>query len=562
MIKLAFGQREVRISKVKAGVLIGVVWVVILTAAVLLVYFAIDSNKRARDRLSDQATRYAHLIAHHHRFGFAVADVLLRDVFEYLTWEDFNGTMSADRREQVLGYLTRHRDRLPGIASFTIVGADGIRRIGVVGKDFTNLSDRGYYKALRDGREFFISNVEDGRASGKPGIHVARRYAAPDGTFGGLVVINLSAEDLFVSFYKTLNLGRSYATTLRDDTRILLTYPKYTLSAAPLKERDLIGARLAEGQDSGVLVAVDPADGIEKLTAFSRLEGSGLFATTSLPVGDEIAEARLLTVGALLSALACILGAAGATFAISKARALAAARDEAVRASAERKRLIRMLNTAVEDERKSISVEIHDVINAMLLQVRLEADAIVGLVPEAGTGTAVKAMGDHARLISRHASDLYTQCRRIVRRLRPEILDVLGLDQSIDEMVTSYNDKHLTCRFSYSSDGDIEKLDPNVSIAAYRLVQEALSNVMKHAEATQVAVSLRLNQAANTLDIRIVDDGVGFDPTAVTPGIGVLGMRERVAALNGALKIQSSVESGTEIVATIPLEPALADQAQ
>lgn len=558
MIKLFIGERAMVVSKFKAGAIIGVLWLAILCGAGLLAYLGLDSYHKARVRLGDQATSYAHLIAEHDRFGFTVADVILRDMLDYLAWDDFNGPMSPERRSQVLAYLRAHKGRLPGIASFTVIGADGIRRIGVVGNDFTDLSDRGYFKACREGRDFFISNVEDGRASGKPGIHVARRYTAPDGSFGGVLVLNLSADEVFVPFYKSLNLARNYATTLRDPERILISYPKYSLSATPLKQRDPIGDLLASGQDSGVLLITDPIDGLQKLTAFERLEGTNMFATASLPTAEVLAESRILAVGALLSALACLLGAWGATSAIKKAHALAIARDEAVKAGVERKHLIRKLNTVVEDERKSVAVEIHDVMNAMLLSVRLESQGILSLASQAAPSGLLAEISARAQSIATHTNELYGQCRAMVRRLRPEILDVLGLDQAIDAMVRSYNDVHPTCRFSYKSAGGMGVLDSHASIAAYRVVQEALSNVLKHAQASEASVSVKVNRATNMLEIVVADDGLGFDNTRMTAGIGVVGMRERVDGLNGQLHIRSTIDIGTEITALIPLGSTVA----
>lgn len=556
MIKLSFGSRDWSVSKFKAGIVITILWTAILSAAGYLVYLGFDSYDKANARLNDQATSYAHLIAEHDRFGFTVTDVILRDMLDFLTNEDFNGTMTTARRAQVLGYLTRHRERLPGIASFTVVGADGIRRIGVAGKDFTDLSDRAYFQACRDGKEFFVSNVEDGRASGKPGIHVARRYTAPDGTFGGVILINLAAEDVFFSFYKSLSLGKNYGTTLRDPQRILISYPKFTLSAAPLKQRDALGALLAGGHDRGSLVATDPADGLEKLVAFERLEGTNFFATVALPTAEALSESRMLAAGAVLAAIICVLGAIGATMAINQNQALAKARDEAEKASAERKMLIRKLNTVVEDDRKSIAIEIHDVLNAMLIRVRLDAQGILSLAARAEPDHVLGEISQRAQSINKHANDLYTQCRGIVTRLRPEILDVLGLEQAVDEMVQNYNGSHPACRFSFSSSGDMANLENSVSITAYRLVQEALSNVVKHAQACTVTVSLRINEAKRSLDVTVADDGVGFDSAGVTVGIGVVGMRERVAVLNGQLSIKSALNTGTEISASIPLDQA------
>jgi len=143
---------------------------------------------------------------------------------------------------------------------------------------------------------------------------------------------------------------------------------------------------------------------------------------------------------------------------------------------------------------------------------------------------------------------MYEHARSIVTRLRPEVLDVLGLEQAIDEMVTTYNRAHPNCHFAFNAAGDMGEIEGSVSIAAYRLVQEALSNVVKHAKATEVGVSLKMNQAQQTLDIVVADDGVRFDSTGVTLGVGVVGMRERVAALNGRLSIRSCINTGGPFV--------------
>jgi len=552
VLKFSFGQKDLLVSKFKAGVVVSLLWFAVVSAATYLVYLGLDSYDKARDRIRDQAKSYAHLIAEHDRFGFTVADVILRDMLDFLAHDDFNGTMSPERRQQVLGYLARHRERLPGIASFTLIGADGIRRIGVVGKDFTNLSDRGYFQACREGRESFVSNVENGRASGKPGIHVARRYTAPDGSFGGVILINLAAEDVFFSFYKSLDLGKHYTTTLRDPQRILISYPKYSLSAPTPTQDDGLSAQLGP-QDRGFVLTTDPIDKIERLTAYERLEGTNFYATVSLPTAEALMEPRMLALGAILAAVLCVLGSLGATSAIARNHALAKARDEAERASADRKLLIQKLNTIVEDDRKDIAIEIHDVLNAMLIRVRLDAQGILNIAARALPDHLIAEISERAQSIDKHANELYKQCRGIVTRLRPEILDVLGLEQAVDEMVRDYNSLHSSCKFAFACKGEMASLESSVAITAYRIVQEALSNVVKHARAQHVDVSLRRDIARSTLCIAVSDDGVGFDPTRMTVGVGVIGMRERVVALGGQLRIRSFESQGTELSASIPV---------
>jgi hypothetical protein len=157
---MSFRQKTIFLSKYKAGVLLGTIWTATIAVAVLLLYLGTDAVNHAQVRLKDQAEAYAHLIAAHDRFGFTLADVILKDLQDYVTTDDLNGPLTPQRKQQLFTYLSQHRTRLPGIASFTLIGADGIRRVGVVGQDGTNLSDRGYFIELRNGKDFYISGVQ------------------------------------------------------------------------------------------------------------------------------------------------------------------------------------------------------------------------------------------------------------------------------------------------------------------------------------------------------------------------------------------------------------------
>src|SRR5471032_348464 len=157
-------------------------------------------------------------------------------------------------------------------------------------------------------------------------------------------------------------------------------------------------------------------------------------------------------------------------------------------ADAEKRRLIRKVNTAVEDERKSIALEIHDELNATLIAARLEAQRIVDV---SGPGE----VRERAQSIIKLALGLYNSGRTLVRRQRPEVLDMLGLDGAVEEMVRHYDRAHAGCRYSFRADGRFAQLESGIGISAYRIMQEALSNIAKHARATQVTVVLSLDGA-------------------------------------------------------------------
>ena len=138
-------------------------------------------------------------------------------------------------------------------------------------------------------------------------------------------------------------------------------------------------------------------------------------------------------------------------------------------------------------------------------------------------------------------------------RLRPEVLDMLGLHGAVEEMVRHY-DSTSGCRFDLHSEGDFARLPNELAISAYRIVQEALSNVMKHSGARSAHVSLLLDEAKGKLRIRVVDDGHGFDVASASEGIGIIGMRERVYALQGVFEVRSAPGDGTDVAISLPLE--------
>lgn len=213
-------------------------------------------------------------------------------------------------------------------------------------------------------------------------------------------------------------------------------------------------------------------------------------------------------------------------------------------ADAEKRRLIGKVNTAVEDERQSIALEIHDELNATLIAARLEAQRIADLSPEG-------EVRDKAHSIIKLTLGLYNSGRALVRRLRPEVLDMLGLDGAVEEMVRHYDSARSGCRFELHACGDFSHMEKDIAISAYRIVQEALSNIVKHARATQATVSLALE--AGELRMQIADNGAGFDPAQASAGIGLIGMRERVYAAGGRISVDAGLAAGVRINIAIPI---------
>lgn len=237
-----------------------------------------------------------------------------------------------------------------------------------------------------------------------------------------------------------------------------------------------------------------------------------------------------------------------------RTRELQSAIELANAAGEEKRRLIAQGNTLIEEERRRIAIEIHDHLNASLIFVQLEVQRIASLAATLESARA-QEIADVARRISETTADLYSAARAIVKQLRPEVIDTLGLKGAVQEMIRAYDAAHPGCRFVLRADPDFPKLSSPLTIAAYRVIQEALSNVVKHAHASSAAVTLSGRSGRSTCSITIEDDGVGFEAEKSTvAGIGLIGIRERVTGVGGSIQIASGPASGTRIAIELPVQ--------
>ncbi|MET3448240.1 histidine kinase [Ralstonia sp. 1138] len=514
-----------------------------------LAYLCFDTYRSAREHLEEQVVSYVHLIAAHDQDSFVLADTLLQGVADALMCADLTGPLSPNRHREMSALLQRYRQRLPGVASFTIIGQDGIRRAGIVGPDNTDLSRRGYFVALKNGRDFFISNVEDGLASGKTGIHVARRVSGPAGEFCGAVQLNLGAKDVFYRFYQSLKLDDGFEAALRDSYRHLIKFPE-ALSDKEEALSPLLAEQMGRGTRQGVIELPGAANRPGKLVAFERLGDSSIYALVAVPNGEALRRQILSFVIASLGMLAlamCVVMAsklARLTAQLNNARATA---EEAV---AKKRKMIGRIDEAVEIERKRIAGDIHDTLNAEVVQIKLHAQHIQFACDEAD-GAKIDDIKKHVAAILAVTQKTYEWGRQLVRNLRPESIDALGVQGAIAQAVQTMNSLHPSCEFILQGDECVRFASDQVSMVAYRVVQEALMNTAKHAGASCVVVSLQA-ESANRVRIVVMDDGNGFDPVAGAEGYGLASMRERVESVDGQLRIQAAASRGCRLEVVLP----------
>lgn len=201
---------------------------------------------------------------------------------------------------------------------------------------------------------------------------------------------------------------------------------------------------------------------------------------------------------------------------------------------------------AQEEERRKISREIHDGPAQMLANILLRSEIVDRTFREGDMDHVRKEIGSMRKMIR---SSLY-EVRRIIYDLRPMALDDLGLVPTLKkyiENVAEYNEM----KIEFVSIGEERRFNQKYEIAFFRLVQEAVQNSVKHANATQIVVKLELME--RNLSMIIKDNGKGFDPSLKNQNsFGLIGMRERVDMLDGTFRINSVIDEGTAIFISVP----------
>jgi signal transduction histidine kinase len=206
---------------------------------------------------------------------------------------------------------------------------------------------------------------------------------------------------------------------------------------------------------------------------------------------------------------------------------------------------LRRVNETLEREIQRIAHDVHDEAGQLLFAAHLAMD---GLAHELDP-----SLRDRLQEVGAILDQVEKQMRRLSHDLRPTVLEDLGLVPALE---------FLAVRVSKSADLPIKlestlkgRCTPTIETAVYRVVQEALANITKHAHAK--SVDIQLSRSGKHLHCRVHDDGVGFDVASaflskIHSGLGLIGMRERIISVGGALEIGSGLNRGTDLIARIP----------
>jgi signal transduction histidine kinase len=218
-------------------------------------------------------------------------------------------------------------------------------------------------------------------------------------------------------------------------------------------------------------------------------------------------------------------------------------------ALAENQRLAQQYVDVQECERKALARDLHDELGQYLNVIKLDAVSIRDARPrEPSAHSAACAM------IS-NIDRLYGVVTGLIRQLRPVGFDDLGVVAAIEHCVGEWRSRLAPATLDMWISADLDGLGESRGLVVYRLIQEALTNVARHSQATRVEIRIATAQrdGGRNIDVIVADNGRGADMTAPRSGLGLVGMRERVAALGGSVGLASEPGAGFTVRASIPV---------
>jgi two-component system sensor histidine kinase TtrS len=226
--------------------------------------------------------------------------------------------------------------------------------------------------------------------------------------------------------------------------------------------------------------------------------------------------------------------------------------------------LIRKSLVVQEEERRHLARELHDELGQCITAIQADAETIRDVTGRKDTRVAASV-----RAILNVSAHLYDVVHCMIQRARPGVLDDLGLLVALEDLVNDCRARFPGIGYQLTTAGELNSLGEQINITLYRIVQECLTNIAKHADATKVTIQLTTNTdpqgqvrngGGDTVSLMVRDNGRGLQPAGNGRGLGIAGMRERVEALGGHFTIQGMPDAGVTVSAMIPVAAMALDE--
>ena len=479
------------------------------------------------------------------------------------------------------------------------VDSDGMHVYPIPEEELQNKSDRYYFAQAVDLPQgaFFISPLDLNREHGEieTPLQPVIRYATPvfdqDGRRQGIVIVNVLA-DKFLDLVRNMKKGRNSPVFLVDQDGYYLVHPDKAREWGGPNDLDT-GFQLKKDYPEAytAVLAGEPGELVtdrafvyapvhpnpDDPTCFWTLVHDVSLQSLLLPVWEfRYTSIFILILAAVLAVVMAFWLAQNLTEPIRSLKEgvehlrqgdshepveiktddeigeLAHAfNDMAYQldiSQRQRQRLLDRVITAQEDERRLVAYDIHDGLIQRLVGARLQ---LSNYIRQRQTNTE-KAERSLQRA-NAHLGEAIAEGRQLIEGLRPTLLDDMGLAAAVHKLATQMCDMR-DCLLQFESNCDNERFPPSVEMTAYRIAQEALSNVRRHAQTTRLRVEITCSD--HTLNLLFQDWGVGFDPASKEGQcqcIGLVSMRERASLIGGQWNVESAPGAGTTVRVSLPL---------
>jgi two-component system, NarL family, sensor histidine kinase UhpB len=200
-----------------------------------------------------------------------------------------------------------------------------------------------------------------------------------------------------------------------------------------------------------------------------------------------------------------------------------------------------------EHERKNFARDLHDELGQYINAIKLDAVSL------RDAGAVHPAAAVTARAMIANIDRVYDVVRGLIRRLRPVGFDDLGLLAALEHCMNEWRSRLPATSIEMSTHGELETVDESRGLVICRLVQEAMNNIARHSSATQVRISIECSLETQGMHVVVADNGCGMDVESPRSGLGLIGMRERVAALGGSVALASGPGAGFTVTAFLPV---------
>ncbi len=538
---------------------IGLVVACLLLPVGLFIWDVMDTRAAILARGAEEIQARLAVLAEHAHATLETDQLVLGVLDEYNKHRSWDHIEASKDLHSFLDGLVQGHPQIGGLALLDSSGAIRISTFSVPNPP-PNFSDRDYFVHLQANDDGMVvgervhSRVEEGDV-----LNFARRLSTPDKSFKGVALVNVRPAEAFLNFWGATVPPDTTVVLARTDGRFLARFPHPDID---LTQKRAPKARVAAAVEAPQLfVGASPIDGLQRLFVMRKVNGFPLVIIHGVPLKSILSpwHARVRHDACFFGIAAVALVTLALTVIRNTRRKAKLADDllaEVMRRGKAETDLEEVLSDIVlrqEADRKRIAQDLHDSLGQHVALLLLNVSAVARAPDDS---TLVQGKMEEQKAV---ATEIGREVSRLAWELRPVWLDGFGLETAIATLANVTGTRSgLDIRLDMDLGG--RRFGEAVEATVYRAIQEAITNSLKHAGAQHI--DILLDVTGDSLRVTIEDDGIGFDVapsehrdllTSPRSGLGLLGMRERLALVGGSLDIQSAPNEGTAVTLTIPV---------